>query len=66
MRQGPELLEASIAEAQRDPICGLPIFCLRDEFFWGHDRIPLLEARLVQFRLDRAPEEPEGSGWVDY
>ncbi len=58
-RQGHEFLEASIAEAQRGPSFGLPIFCLRHEFFWGHDRIPLLEERLTEFGLERAPREPE-------
>ncbi len=59
--EGRERLEVSIAEAHQDHIFGVPIFCLRGELFWGHDRIPLLEERLVEFRLERALREPEGS-----
>lgn len=43
---GARDLEAGFEEAHRDHIFGVPIFVLRDELFWGHDRIPLLEERL--------------------
>lgn len=50
--EGAQLLEASIDEAHEDHIFGVPIFVLRDEPFWGHDRIPLLGERLVEYGLD--------------
>ncbi len=45
---GPRDLEASVDEAHEDEIFGVPIFVLRGEKFWGHDRIPLLEERLAE------------------
>ncbi|MCZ6464277.1 MAG: DsbA family protein [Proteobacteria bacterium] len=43
---GPQRFEAGMEEAHADHIFGVPIFVFRDELFWGHDRIPLLEERL--------------------
>jgi 2-hydroxychromene-2-carboxylate isomerase len=41
------------AEAERDHIFGVPIFLFRDEPFWGHDRMPMLEERLIDAGLRR-------------
>ena len=49
--EGAKLLDASSEEAHEDHILGVPIFVLRDELFWGHDRIPLLEERLHEYGL---------------
>jgi 2-hydroxychromene-2-carboxylate isomerase len=40
-------------EARADHIFGVPIFVFRDEPFWGHDRLPVLEARLEAAGLAR-------------
>ncbi|MDG2308613.1 MAG: DsbA family protein [Candidatus Binatia bacterium] len=48
---GPARLEAAAREAEEDHIFGVPIFVVRGEPFWGHDRIPLLEERLTEFGL---------------
>lgn len=45
---GRAALDACIAEAHADHIFGVPIFVVRGERFWGHDRIPLLEERLTE------------------
>jgi len=52
--EGAERLEASIAEAHEDHVFGVPIFVLRGELFWGHDRIPLLRERLAEYGLARS------------
>jgi 2-hydroxychromene-2-carboxylate isomerase len=52
--EGADQLEASIEEAHEDEIFGVPIFVVRGERFWGHDRIPLLEERLTELRLQRS------------
>ena len=52
-REGAEQLQASIDEAHEDHIFGVPIFVLRGELFWGHDRLPLLEERLRNYGLAR-------------
>jgi 2-hydroxychromene-2-carboxylate isomerase len=31
----------------------VPLFVLRGEQFWGHDRMPLLEERLEEYGLRR-------------
>jgi len=49
--EGSAALEACIEEAHQDNVFGVPIFVLRDELFWGHDRIPLLEERLTEYAL---------------
>jgi len=41
------------AEAEEDHIFGVPIFVYRAEPFWGHDRLPVLEERLVAAGLTR-------------
>jgi len=51
--EGARALEASIEEAHADEIFGVPIFVVRGERFWGHDRIPLLEERLSELGLAR-------------
>jgi 2-hydroxychromene-2-carboxylate isomerase len=51
--EGPATLEACIAEAHTDQIFGVPIFVFRGERFWGHDRLPLLEERLLEHALRR-------------
>lgn len=48
---GPQRLEAGIEEAHADHVFGVPIFVLRGELFWGHDRVPLLEERLQEHGL---------------
>lgn len=40
-------------EAEADRVFGVPIFLFRGEPFWGHDRLPLLETRLVDAGLAR-------------
>lgn len=40
-------------EAEEDHVFGVPIFLFRGEPFWGHDRLPLLESRLVEAGLAR-------------
>ena len=50
---GPAALEACIDEAHGDEIFGVPIFVFRGERFWGHDRMPLLEERLIEQGLGR-------------
>ena len=49
--EGARALEASIEEAHADEIFGVPIFVVRGERFWGHDRLPLLEERLREAGL---------------
>lgn len=51
--EGARLLEACIDEGHEDHVFGVPIFVLRGELFWGHDRIPLLEERLTECGLSR-------------
>jgi 2-hydroxychromene-2-carboxylate isomerase len=50
---GRAALDACITEAHADQIFGVPIFVLRGERFWGHDRIELLEERLTEHGLRR-------------
>lgn len=52
--EGGRELEACIAEGHADHVFGVPIFIFRDEQFWGHDRIPLLEERLTEAGLKRS------------
>jgi 2-hydroxychromene-2-carboxylate isomerase len=49
--EGAAALEACIEQAHTDQVFGVPIFVFRGERFWGHDRIPLLEERLVEAGL---------------
>jgi 2-hydroxychromene-2-carboxylate isomerase len=41
------------AEAAADQIFGVPILVFEGEPFWGHDRIPMLEERLIEAGLNR-------------
>jgi len=50
---GGARFEACLEEGHADHIFGVPIFWLDGEVFWGHDRIPLLEERLVERGLKR-------------
>lgn len=52
--EGARAFEAGLTEAEGDHIFGVPIFVLRGEPFWGHDRIPLLEERLREYGLERS------------
>jgi 2-hydroxychromene-2-carboxylate isomerase len=51
---GARDLQACIEEAHRDHVFGVPLFVLRGEQFWGHDRILLLEERLTEYGLRRS------------
>ncbi|HVA79679.1 MAG TPA: DsbA family protein [Candidatus Binataceae bacterium] len=44
--EGARAYAAAQDEAAEDHIFGVPIFVFDGEPFWGHDRIPVLEARL--------------------
>ncbi len=39
-------------EATDDHVFGVPLFLFKDEPFWGHDRLPMLESRLSDVGLD--------------
>lgn len=52
--RGAEEFEACQFEAAEDHVFGVPMFFFRGEPFWGHDRLPLLEERLVEAGLSRA------------
>jgi 2-hydroxychromene-2-carboxylate isomerase len=51
--EGAAALAACQEEAARDHVFGVPLFVFRGEPFWGHDRIALLEERLVEAGLGR-------------
>ncbi len=51
--EGNRRLEACLAEGHDDHVFGVPIFIFEGEQFWGHDRIVLLEERLVERGLRR-------------
>ena len=57
--EGARRYEEAQAEAEADQIFGVPLFIFRDEPFWGHDRMTLLEERLTETDLRRAPS-PQG------
>jgi 2-hydroxychromene-2-carboxylate isomerase len=48
---GRDAYAACEREAEDDHIFGVPIFLFRGEPFWGHDRLPLLEMRLIDAGL---------------
>ena len=50
---GARSLEECLGESDKDQIFGVPTFVFRDELFWGHDRMPLLEDRLIEAGLAR-------------
>ncbi|HUY18185.1 MAG TPA: DsbA family protein [Candidatus Binataceae bacterium] len=52
--EGRRALEQAEHEAAADHIFGVPMFVFGGEPFWGHDRIPQLEARLTEAGLARA------------
>jgi 2-hydroxychromene-2-carboxylate isomerase len=51
--EGMRAYAAAQAEAAADHVFGVPIFIFNREPFWGHDRIGLLEQRLVEAGLVR-------------
>lgn len=51
--EGRRALEAAEQEAAADHVFGVPMFLFGGEPFWGHDRIALLEARLIEAGLTR-------------
>jgi 2-hydroxychromene-2-carboxylate isomerase len=48
---GRRALERAEQEAAADHVFGVPMFLFDGEPFWGHDRIALLEARLIEAGL---------------
>jgi 2-hydroxychromene-2-carboxylate isomerase len=51
--EGREAYARGEREAEDDHIFGVPIFLFRGEPFWGHDRLPQLEAQLTAAGLAR-------------
>jgi len=51
--EGAAAYARCVAEAEADHVFGVPLFLFRGEPFWGHDRMPLLEARLGESGLAR-------------
>ncbi len=51
--EGREAYARCEREAEDDHVFGVPIFLFRGEPFWGHDRLPQLEERLVAAGLSR-------------
>ena len=51
--EGTRLFDQCQAEAATDHTFGVPLFLFRNEQFWGHDRLPLLEERLTEANLRR-------------
>lgn len=49
--------EACQEEASEDHIFGVPMFIVRGEQFWGHDRLEMLRHRLREYGLTKAPAE---------
>ena len=49
--EGAAAYERAQQEATADHVFGVPIFLFADEPFWGHDRLPVLEQRLVEAGL---------------
>ncbi|HLK85296.1 MAG TPA: DsbA family protein [Candidatus Binataceae bacterium] len=49
--EGARAYAAAQDEAAADHVFGVPLFIFEREPFWGHDRIPLLEQRLVKAGL---------------
>ena len=44
--EGAAAYARCVEEAEADHVFGVPLFVFRGEPFWGHDRLPMLEARL--------------------
>src|SRR5215813_1498509 len=53
--EGVRRYEEAQAEAASDQIFGVPLFIFEGEPFWGYDRLNLLEERLSETGLRRAP-----------
>jgi 2-hydroxychromene-2-carboxylate isomerase len=53
--EGPADYERIQQEAAVDQVFGVPMFYFEGEPFWGYDRMGLLEHRLTEARLERAP-----------
>jgi 2-hydroxychromene-2-carboxylate isomerase len=45
-------------EAAGDKVFGVPLFLFEDEPFWGHDRLPMLEQRLIETGLSIGRPSP--------
>jgi 2-hydroxychromene-2-carboxylate isomerase len=50
-RDGLRAYEQAQQEAAADHVFGVPTFLFEGEPFWGHDRLPVLEQRLVEAGL---------------
>jgi 2-hydroxychromene-2-carboxylate isomerase len=48
---GAEVYDRAQAEAAADDVFGVPLFLFEREPFWGHDRIHVLEQRLIEAGL---------------
>ncbi len=53
--EGPADYERALEEAVADQVFGVPMFYFNNEPFWGYDRMGLLEQRLSEAGLERAP-----------
>ncbi|WP_386176717.1 DsbA family protein [Sulfitobacter sp. R86518] len=51
---GKDAYEACQEEASQDHIFGVPMFILRGEQFWGHDRLDMLRHRLRDLGLEKS------------
>jgi 2-hydroxychromene-2-carboxylate isomerase len=51
---GARAYASAQAEAAADNVFGVPLFFFEREPFWGHDRLPVLEERLVEAGLSLA------------
>ena len=54
-REGALAYQRAQDEAAADHVFGVPLFFFDGEPFWGHDRIPILEQRLVDAGLAITP-----------
>ena len=52
--EGARAYAAAQEEAAADNVFGVPLFFFEREPFWGHDRLPILEQRLVEAGLSIA------------
>lgn len=57
--RGQRMYDACQDEAMQDHVFGVPMFIFNGEQFWGHDRLELLQERLVEAGLNRSvPSNP--------
>jgi 2-hydroxychromene-2-carboxylate isomerase len=49
--RGQEAWAKAQQEAEEDHVFGVPLFLFNGEPFWGHDRLPVLEQRLIESGL---------------